>query len=123
MSVDLFVFGLGMGLAMMPVFTGALQSVVAAAAARANTALNIIQQTGASIGTAVLTVLLAHSLASKLGGHASIGSAATLTPAQRAHISGPMAAAWGQTFWWAVGLLSIALHRLLHAAEEEAGAA
>jgi EmrB/QacA subfamily drug resistance transporter len=109
MSVDLFVFGIGMGLAMMPVFTGALQSVVAAAAARANTALNILQQTGASIGTAVLTVLLAHALTSKLGSHGSIGSAAAMTPAQRAHIAGPMAAAWGQTFWWAVGLLVIAL--------------
>jgi hypothetical protein len=93
---------------MMPVFAGALQSVASAAAARANTALNILQQTGASIGTAVLTVLLAHALTSRLGSHGSIGSAARMTPAERAHIAGPMSAAWGQTFWWAVGLLTIA---------------
>src|SRR5579875_3489532 len=56
--IDLFVFGLGMGFAMMPIFTGAMQSVTGAAAARASTSLNIIQQTGASVGTAVLSVLL-----------------------------------------------------------------
>ena len=76
--IDLFVFGLGMGFAMMPIFTGAMQSVTAAAAARASTALNIIQQTGASIGTAVLSVLLATELADQLGhgSHGTIGATA-----------------------------------------------
>ncbi|HTW13041.1 MAG TPA: DHA2 family efflux MFS transporter permease subunit [Solirubrobacteraceae bacterium] len=108
-SIDLFVYGLGMGFAMMPVFSGALQSITGAAVARANTALNIFQQAGASIGTAVLSVLLAHELSAKLGhGHGTIGSAARLTQAQRAHIAVPMSAAWGDTFKWALGLLAIA---------------
>jgi EmrB/QacA subfamily drug resistance transporter len=109
MSVDLFVFGLGMGFTMMPVFTGAMQSITGAAVARASTALNILQQTGASIGTAVLSVLLAAALASKLGsGHSTIGAAASVSPSVRAHIAPPMAAAFGQTFWWALGLLVVA---------------
>jgi EmrB/QacA subfamily drug resistance transporter len=107
--IDLFVFGLGMGFAMMPIFTGAMQSVSGAAAARASTALNIIQQTGASVGTAVLSVLLATELADQLGhgSHGTIGAAAV--PASvRAHLAGPMATAFGHTFIWACVLLGIA---------------
>ncbi|HWD73690.1 MAG TPA: DHA2 family efflux MFS transporter permease subunit [Solirubrobacteraceae bacterium] len=107
-SVDLFVFGLGLGFTMMPVFTGAMQTIRGAAVARASTALNILQQTGASIGTAVLSVLLASALTSKLGGHGTIGSAAAVPPSVRAHLAPPMAAAFGQTFWWALGLIAVA---------------
>ncbi|HWD68566.1 MAG TPA: DHA2 family efflux MFS transporter permease subunit [Solirubrobacteraceae bacterium] len=108
--IDLFVFGLGMGFAMMPIFTGAMQSAPGAAAARASTALNIIQQTGASIGTAVLSVLLATALADQLGhgSHGTIGAAA-VSPAVRAHLAGPMATAFGHTFVWACVLLGVAL--------------
>jgi EmrB/QacA subfamily drug resistance transporter len=108
--IDLFVFGLGMGFAMMPIFTGAMQSVTAAAAARASTALNIIQQTGASIGTAVLSVLLATELGDQLGhgSHGTIGATA-VSASTRAHIAGPMATAFGHTFVWACALLAVAL--------------
>jgi EmrB/QacA subfamily drug resistance transporter len=109
LSVDLFVFGLGMGFTMMPVFTGAMQSISGAAVARASTALNILQQTGASIGTAVLSVLLASALSSKLGSaHGTIGASAGVSRSVRAHIAPPMAAAFGQTFWWALALLVVA---------------
>jgi EmrB/QacA subfamily drug resistance transporter len=109
-SIDLFIFGLGMGFTMMPIFTGAMQSVTGAAAARASTALNILQQTGASIGTAVLSVLLATELADQLGhgSHGTIGLTGAASAAERAHIAGPMATAFGHTFWWALGLLVIA---------------
>jgi hypothetical protein len=98
-----------MGFTMMPVFTGAMQSITGAAVARASTALNILQQTGASIGTAVLSVLLASALSSKLGsGHSTIGATAGASAAARAHNAPPMAAAFGQTFWWALALLVVA---------------
>jgi EmrB/QacA subfamily drug resistance transporter len=108
--IDLFVFGLGMGFAMMPIFTGAMQSITGAAAARASTALNIVQQTGASIGTAVLSVLLATALANQLGHgrHGTIGATA-VSPSVRAHIAAPMATAFGHTFVWACVLLGVAL--------------
>jgi EmrB/QacA subfamily drug resistance transporter len=108
LEIDLFVFGIGMGFTMMPVFTGAMQSIRGAAVARASTALNILQQTGASVGTAVLSVLLASALSSRLGAHGTIGSAAHLSAAARTHIAPPMAAAFGSTFWWALGMLVIA---------------
>jgi len=109
LEVVLFVFGLGMGFTMMPVFTGAMQSMREEVVARASTALNIIQQTGASIGTAVLSVLLASAISSQLGGgHGTIGSTAGMSAAARAHIAPPMAAAFGQTFWWALALLAVA---------------
>ena len=50
----LFVMGVGMGFTMMPTFSGAMQTLRRAAIARASTTLNIEQQVGASIGTAVL---------------------------------------------------------------------
>ncbi|HWD65989.1 MAG TPA: DHA2 family efflux MFS transporter permease subunit [Solirubrobacteraceae bacterium] len=108
LEIDLFVFGLGMGFTMMPVFTGAMQSIRGPAVARASTALNILQQAGASVGTAVLSVLLASALSSRLGGHGTIGSTAHVSAAVRAHIGPPMAAAFGSTFWWALGMLVVA---------------
>jgi EmrB/QacA subfamily drug resistance transporter len=109
-SIDLFVFGFGMGFTMMPTFSGAMQSIRREAVARASTALNILQQTGASIGTAVLSVLLASELTSKLGGGGgSLTSAARMTPAARHKVAPLMASAFGQTFWWALGLLLVAL--------------
>ena len=60
-----FVQGLGMGLAMMPNMTAAMQAVPPAAIARTSTAMNIIRQAGASIGTAVLSVILASAITSQ----------------------------------------------------------
>jgi MFS family permease len=107
-SIALFVFGAGMGFTMMPTFSGAMQTLRREAVARGSTVLNILQQTGASIGTAVLTVILASALTSRLGGGGSIGSSAQLTPAMRAHVAPLMADAFGYTFWWALGLLVVA---------------
>jgi hypothetical protein len=84
-----------------------MQTLRRAAVARASTTLNILQQVGASIGTAVLTVILTHELSTRLpsGGGEGLGS----VPADaRAQIAPLMADAFGATFWWALGLLAIA---------------
>jgi MFS family permease len=105
----LFVMGAGMGATMMPTFSGAMQTLRRAAIARASTTLNINQQVSASIGTAVLSVLLANALADRLpGGGGGIGAAAAVPPAVRARIVEPMAEAFASTFWWALGLVVIA---------------
>jgi MFS family permease len=106
LSAILFVFGMGMGSTMMPIMSGAMQTLRRAAVARASTTLNILQQVGASIGTAVLTVILAHELSDRLpGGGEGIGA----VPADaRAQVAPLMADAFGATFWWAFGLLLIA---------------
>jgi EmrB/QacA subfamily drug resistance transporter len=109
LSVVLFVMGLGMGATMMPTFSGAMQTLRQAAVARASTSLNITQQVGASIGTAVMSVLLANAIASRLGtGGGGIGAAATVPPDQRAQVATKLAEAFGSTYWWALALVILA---------------
>jgi fucose permease len=109
-GATLFVLGLGMGATMMPTFSGAMQTLRRAAVAKASTTLNINQQVGASIGTAVLSVLLAHQLTSRLSGSGGGGGGigATLPPGVRERLAPAMADAFGATFWWALALVVVA---------------
>jgi EmrB/QacA subfamily drug resistance transporter len=107
-GADLFVFGLGMGAAMMPIMSGAMQTLRKAAVARASTALNINQQVGASIGTAVMSVILTNALIDRLPQGGGLGAAATVPPDVRERIAPLMADAFAHTFWWALGLLVLA---------------
>src|SRR6201996_2938322 len=105
-----FVLGLGMGFSMMPTMTAAMQAVPAAAIARTSTAMNIIRQGGASIGTAVLSVILASQITSHLGNAGSGGLEALrhLSPAQQAAVNEPLAESFASTFVWALVLLGVA---------------
>jgi len=107
-GVLLFVMGLGMGATMMPTFSGAMQTLRQAAVARASTSLNITQQVGASIGTAVMSVLLANAISSRLGSGGGIGAAAAVPPDQRPLVASKLADAFGSTYWWALALVVIA---------------
>ena len=114
-----FVQGLGMGLAMMPNMTAAMQAVPPSAIARTSTAMNIIRQAGASIGTAILSVILASAITSNLasifGAHASRSGSGGLAALQHlpagAHsrIATPLANAFASTFVWAFVMIVIAL--------------
>jgi EmrB/QacA subfamily drug resistance transporter len=109
----LFVMGMGLGSTMMPIMSGAMQTLRRAAVARASTTINILQQVGASIGTAVLSVTLAGALADRLppatGGGVTPGAGGGALPdAIRERIAPLMADAYGHTFWFAVGLLVLA---------------
>jgi EmrB/QacA subfamily drug resistance transporter len=114
-----FVQGIGMGLAMMPNMTAAMQAVPATAIARTSTAMNIIRQAGASIGTAVLSVILAtaitSNLSSILGPHATgsggggIASLQHLPARTHAATVAPLAHAFASTFVWALVLILVAL--------------
>ena len=112
LSALLFLFGLGMGSTMMPIMSGAMQTLRRAAVARASTTLNIIQQVGASIGTAVLSVLLVDALTDRLppqpGGGEGLGAAASMPADVREQVAPLMADAFGATFWWALALLGVA---------------
>jgi EmrB/QacA subfamily drug resistance transporter len=57
-GVALFVVGIGMGMVGMPNMSIALKTLRPRHVARASTSLSIIQQVGASIGTAMLSVIL-----------------------------------------------------------------
>jgi len=112
LGVLLFVMGLGMGFTMMPVFSGAMQTLRRASIARASTSLNIIQQVAASIGTAVMVVILTSAISSRIpgsgGATTDAAAAAKLPPAVLAHLQELTAQAFGETFWWALGLVTLA---------------
>jgi len=108
MGVLLFVMGLGMGFTMMPTFSGAMQTLRRAMIAKASTTLNINQQVGASIGTAVLSVLLANELSSRLAPEAGGAIGVPLPPDVLAQSAPLMADAYATTFWYAVGLVAVA---------------
>jgi EmrB/QacA subfamily drug resistance transporter len=89
-GATLFVMGLGMGATMMPTFSAAFQTLKRAAVPRATTALNIIQQVGGAIGTAIMSVLLTNAVADRAP-----------TPAGAAD-------AFGSVFVWATVFLAVA---------------
>ena len=110
-----FVLGLGMGMSMMPTMTAAMQAVPSAAIPRVSTAMNIIRQAGASIGTAVMTVLLSTAIKDRLSflpavhhGGNGFASLQHVSPAQHATVAGPLASAFAHTFVWALVMLGVA---------------
>jgi EmrB/QacA subfamily drug resistance transporter len=107
LGIDLFFMGIGMGGAMMPTFSGAVQTLRRADIARASTALNINQQVGASFGTAILSVLLASRLADRLGHGPGSGIGVTLPAAIRHAVAPKMADAYSSVFLIALVLVVI----------------
>jgi EmrB/QacA subfamily drug resistance transporter len=63
---------LGMGLAMMPIMTGAMAVIPTAMVARASALSNIIQRSSAALGLAVLTSVLTSQQAQQLNGRAAL---------------------------------------------------
>ncbi|MEV0948117.1 DHA2 family efflux MFS transporter permease subunit [Rhodococcus sp. NPDC049939] len=61
----LFVMGLGMGCTLMPLMTAALVTLSHEKVARGSTLMNIVQQTGTSIGAAVMSVVLTNQITSQ----------------------------------------------------------
>jgi predicted MFS family arabinose efflux permease len=108
LEIALLIMGLGMGCTMMPAMSAAYQTISHAAAARATTALNIVQRVGASIGVAVLSVLLQHEITSRLPLSGGIGAAQNVPPAVRATVAPKLADAFGVTFWVATGMIAAA---------------
>ena len=105
-----FLMGLGMGAAMMPAMSAAYQTLQHQQLARATTALNIIQRVGGSIGTALLSVVLTHQLTSAIPASDGSGLAAahSVPAAEQAQIAPAIADAFGNTFWWAAGIIALA---------------
>ena len=63
---------LGMGLAMMPIMTGAMAVVPTAMVARASALSNIVQRSSAALGLAVLTSVLTSQQAQQFSGRAAL---------------------------------------------------
>src|SRR3954447_5174815 len=110
----LVVRGIGIACAMMPAMAAAYATLSRAQVPRATSALNVIQRVGGWMGTALLAVVLQHQIASQLGAAGvpagSGGASLQQVPdAVRARVADPLAAAFANTFWWAVGMSAFAL--------------
>ena len=92
LGAALVIRGAGLGALFVPATTAAYRDLRKEAIPRATSAVRIFQQVGASFGTATLAVILQHQLA----GQAAAGPAG-------------LAAAFGHTFWWAIGFTALAV--------------
>src|SRR3954451_15832767 len=106
LGVALWVRGIGLGMTMMPSMAAAYQTLERAAVPRATSTLNIIRTIGGSFGTAVLTVVLQRRIVAEIPG--ATGDLESLRGGA-ARAAEPLAAAFGSTFWVAVGLTALAL--------------
>jgi hypothetical protein len=91
---------------MMPAMAAAYQTLSRAAVPRATTSINIIRTVGGSFGTAILTVVLERRIAANIPG--ASGTLGSLRGGGVARAATPLAHAFGQTFWWALGLTALA---------------
>ncbi|GGK33106.1 multidrug resistance protein B [Nocardia camponoti] len=111
----LFVMGLGMGCTMMPVMTAAIQTLTHGQVARGSTLMNIINQTAASIGTATMSVVLAHQL--KEHPETEVGIASNFNPEVAQKVPPSVisqgldyaAEAFSHTYWVALALAALTL--------------
>jgi EmrB/QacA subfamily drug resistance transporter len=90
LSAAALVSGLGIGAALVPAMAGVYKGLTKDAVPRATSSIRIFQQLGGSFGIAILAVVLQQQAA----GHASATG---------------LAAAFGHTFWWALGFTALAL--------------
>lgn len=107
----LVVMGTGIGMTLMPAMAAATRSVAPVEVPAASTLVTIVQQVSGSVGTALMSALLAGALADRLPGAADGGLAAVraLDPAARAALAPDLAEAFRGTYGWAVAPLALAL--------------
>ena len=107
----LFVRGLGLGASIQPTTAAAYAVVDSSQVPRATAALNTLRQIGASVGTALLSVVLQHESATALSppNRAAEGLLGPLSAGERAQLSGPLATAFGHTFIWAAAIAFVAI--------------
>lgn len=113
--LSLFVMGLGMGCTMMPIMTAAIQTLTHQQVARGSTLMNIINQTGGSIGTATISVVLTNMLTNQelagpaLAAQQNPAIAAQLPPGAVETGLNQAATAYSQTYIVAVVLIVLTL--------------
>ncbi|CAM3786917.1 MDR family MFS transporter [Nocardiopsis rhodophaea] len=95
----LIVRGIGLGAGSIPAMASAYHNLPKPDIPRATSAFNISQRSGSAIGTALLAVVLQGQIAARLP-----ESADELTMSAP---SAPLAASFGDAFWWVAGLLVV----------------
>ncbi|GAB3972598.1 MFS transporter [Actinoallomurus acanthiterrae] len=108
--LPLMLTGIGVGATIMPAMAAATRNLESEQVPGASTALNITQQVSASLGTALISVVLATAMTDRLpevsGG---IGSVRGLPGPARQAIAPRLADAFQHTYFWAVVLMVLAL--------------
>ncbi len=106
----LFLIGAGLGATITPSMAAAFQDVEHAEIPGATSAINVVQRVAASLGTALLAVVLQRALAANVSGfEGGIGHAAALARHDPQHAAPAIADAFGTTFWVAFALTAVAL--------------
>jgi predicted anti-sigma-YlaC factor YlaD len=94
----------------MPSMAVAFQAVSREAVGQASSAINTIQRLAASLGIALLAVVLQRAVEAELPGvDGDIGALAALSGREQAGALDALASAFGTTFWLAVALVASAL--------------
>ena len=110
LGVVLFTRGLGLGASIQPTAAAAYAMLDSSQVPRATAALNTLRQIGASIGTALLAVMLQHEGAAALHAAGSGGRLLDRLPdAERERLGDPLATAFGHTFRWAFAMAVLAI--------------
>lgn len=105
-AASVFVMGAGMGVTMVPMFSGAMRTLTKPQVARASTSINIVQQSGAAIGTVVLSIVLSQLLAdSPIPGLSATAALDSLSPVKTAAVSD----AYATTFGYAAAMTAVAM--------------
>jgi EmrB/QacA subfamily drug resistance transporter len=106
----LFLIGAGLGATITPSMAAAFQDLTHAEIPGATSAINVVQRVAASLGTALLAVILQRAIAANVGGfHGGISEAAALVRHDPQHAAPAIADAFGTTFWVAFALTATAL--------------
>jgi EmrB/QacA subfamily drug resistance transporter len=96
LSAAAFVSGLGIGAAIVPAMAGAYRGLNKDAVPRATSSIRIFQQLGGSFGIAILAVVLQQQASDRATATANADPST-------------LAAAFGNTFWWALAFTALAL--------------
>ncbi len=108
LALTLFGRGVGLGASIMPAVAAAYRSLGRAEVPNATTLMNILQRIGATLGTAIVAVVLQQRIAAALPG-APVSLSSTPTTALPAAAASRLAGAFGQTFWVALVFAAICL--------------
>ena len=115
LAFSLVVRGVGLGFTMMPAMASAYALLETSQVPRATPMLNVVQRIGGSIGTAVLAVVLQRQLADAVpaavgaGARRRRGGGADAAAGRARAALRPDRRAFGQTYWWSVALVAVAI--------------
>jgi len=109
LGADLAVVGAGIAATMVPMISSNMRSLRKEQVARASTTINIVQQAGAALGTALLSSVLTHELHTRGLGRGGLGGGGSVVRLLTGADSESAARAFATTFAFALPLLAGAL--------------